>query len=63
MTYSQEDGAGREEVGWGEKSVHLYISAKAEESKRQMELTGKGKPQSKHHQSELMNTEMFWYGA
>lgn len=61
MTYSQEDGTGREEVG--EKSVHLYISAKAEESKRQMELTGNGKPQNKHHQSELVNTEMFRYGA
>lgn len=31
----------------------MYLSANAEESRRQMELTGKGKHQGKCHQNEL----------
>ena len=55
MAHLQEDPAGTGESG--DKSMHTYISANAEESKRQMELTGKRRPQGKCHRNELKNIE------
>lgn len=55
MAHLQEDVAGTGESG--DKSMRTYISANAEESKRQMELTGKRRPQGKCHRNELKNIE------
>ena len=55
MDYLQEDAAGTGEMG--DKSMCTHISANAEEFKRQMELTGKRRPQGKCHRNELKNIE------
>lgn len=56
MAPFQENKAGEEK--WGEKQAYVHAEeSNAEESKKQMKLTRKGKPQSKRRQNGLMELE------